>query len=130
MDAAGHVHDVVYLRYLEEARIDMLHNRSLASGNDRIGKSVVGKSVVGKTEITYLRPLAYRPEPVRIDSMVIHIGAASFDVDHQIVDGETVYATAKSTIVAFDQAAGRSRRLTTAEREYISRLSVRAKGVA
>lgn len=125
MDAAGHVHDVVYLRYLEEARIDMLHNRSLASGNDRIGKSVVGK-----TEITYLRPLAYRHEPVRIDSMVIHIGAASFDVDHQIVDGETVYATAKSTIVAFDQAAGRSRRLTTAEREYISRLSVRAKGVA
>lgn len=125
MDAAGHVHDVAYLRYLEEARIHMFHDKSLARGHDRIGKSVVGK-----TEITYLRPLAYRTEPVRIDSSVIHIGAASFDVDHQIVDGEAVYATAKSTIVAFDQAAGRARRLTTAEREYLSRLSVRAPGAA
>ncbi|MGH3519835.1 MAG: thioesterase family protein [Haloechinothrix sp.] len=32
MDAAGHVHDVVYLRYLEEARIDMFYSAARTLG--------------------------------------------------------------------------------------------------
>lgn len=117
MDAAGHVHDVVYLRYLEEARIDMFHTQESADGGPSLGTCVVGQ-----TEITYLRPLAYRPAPVRVDSRVIHIGAASCVIAHELVDGETVHATARTTVVAYDPDAGRSRRLNAHEREYLAKL--------
>lgn len=117
MDAAGHVHDVVYLRYLEEARIDMFHTQKSADGGPAIGSSVVGQ-----TEITYLRPLAYRPAPVRVDSRVLRIGAASCVIAHELVDGETVHARATSTLVAYDPDAGRTRRLSAHEREYLAKL--------
>ena len=51
MDAYGHVNNVVFLRYLEEARIDFLF---------RPDKDFKQGSVVARHEIDYMRPLVHR----------------------------------------------------------------------
>ncbi|CAM5612117.1 hypothetical protein SCALM49S_03408 [Streptomyces californicus] len=53
MDAFGHVNNVVFLRYLEEARIDFMFR--LAPGTN--SPVVLGGSVVARHEIDYVRPL-------------------------------------------------------------------------
>ena len=56
MDAFGHVNNVVFLRYLEEARIDFMFR--LAPGTER--RRSRGGSVVARHEIDYMRPLVHR----------------------------------------------------------------------
>ncbi|SNR88222.1 acyl-CoA thioester hydrolase [Haloechinothrix alba] len=118
MDTAGHVHNVQHLRYLEEARIDMLCVLAPKRGVSTLAAGMV----VAQLDIEYLRPLAYRPDPVRVESRVMRVGNSSFDLAHDIVDGEAHYAHATSTIVAFDVAAGRSRPLTGDERAVLTGL--------
>ncbi|MFD5759307.1 acyl-CoA thioesterase, partial [Streptomyces sp. NPDC127044] len=57
MDAYGHVNNVVFLRYLEEARIDFLF---------RPEKDFKQGSVVARHEIDYKRQLVHRHTPVDI----------------------------------------------------------------
>ncbi|WP_317493301.1 thioesterase family protein [Haloechinothrix sp. LS1_15] len=118
MDAAGHVHNVAFLRYLEEARIDML---GVCAG--KLGaESLVTGAVVAQLRIDYRRPLAYRPDPVRIDGWVSRIGNSSYDLVHDIVDGEAHYAHSTATIVAYDLTEGRPRRLSERERAALGEL--------
>ncbi|MFE0316869.1 acyl-CoA thioesterase, partial [Streptomyces albogriseolus] len=69
MDAYGHVNNVVFLRYLEEARIDFLF---------RPEKDFQQGSVVARHEIDYKRQLVHRHHPVDIELWVTEIRAASF----------------------------------------------------
>ena len=69
MDAFGHVNNVVFLRYLEEARIDFMFRLAPGEGS----ASFTGGSVVARHEIDYLRPLIHRHEPVDIETWVTDI---------------------------------------------------------
>ncbi|HCA88501.1 MAG TPA: thioesterase, partial [Streptomyces sp.] len=62
MDAFGHVNNVVFLRYLEEARIDFMFRLAPGEGST----SFTGGSVVARHEIDYVRPLVHRHEPVTV----------------------------------------------------------------
>jgi len=117
MDAYQHVNNVVYLRYLEEARVDWMFNRAAEAGVE--GFATFG-TVVASHEISYRRPLVYRPEPVRVEVWVTGIAAAKFTVCYEVCDDEAVYATASSVLVPYDLAAGRLRRLSPLERDYLS----------
>ena len=66
MDAYGHVNNVVYLTYLEEARVDMLFALSAEYGGKALSEGVL----VAHHEIDYKRPLVYHPRGVDIEMWV------------------------------------------------------------
>ncbi|MEE1938057.1 thioesterase family protein [Streptomyces sp. TRM 70361] len=124
MDAFGHVNNVVFLRYLEEARIDFMFRlaRQAASG------AFTGGSVVARHEISYLRPLTHRHEPVVVELWVTKVGAASVTVSYEVKDGpgaadgegaETVYARASTVVVPYDLERERPRRLSDEEKAFL-----------
>ncbi|MDH2393964.1 thioesterase family protein [Streptomyces sp. HNM0663] len=117
MDAFGHVNNVVFLRYLEEARIDFMFR--LAPGNG--SPSFSGGSVVARHEIEYLRPLVHRHEPVAVESWVTKIGAASLTIAYEIKDPDQVYVRASTVVVPYDLQAGRPRRISAEERSFLER---------
>ncbi|MEV7321679.1 thioesterase family protein [Streptomyces sp. NPDC093970] len=111
MDAYGHVNNVVFLRYLEEARIDFLF---------RPDKDFKQGSVVARHEIDYKRQLVHRHRPVDIELWVTEIRAASFTVTYEVKDDDLVYVRASTVIVPFDFETGRPRRITAEEREFLA----------
>ena len=117
MDAFQHVNNVVYLRYLEEARVDWMFTRAAAAGVTEFENF---GTVVARHEINYKRPLVYRPEPVRVETWVTEIKAASFTVAYEVRDDEALYATAASVLVPFNLATGSLRRLSELERDYLA----------
>src|SRR6266702_2877324 len=78
MDAYGHVNNTAYLAYLEQARVSMFFNR--------YDSSFAGGTVVKHHEITYLRPVVYHPEPLRLELWVDQVRAASFRVLYDVYD--------------------------------------------
>lgn len=110
MDAYGHVNNVVFLRYLEEARIDFLF---------RPDKDFKQGSVVARHEIDYKRQLVHRHAPVDIELWITEIRAASFTITYEVKDGDDVYVRASTVIVPFDFEAQRPRRITAEEREFL-----------
>ncbi|MFK4146386.1 acyl-CoA thioesterase [Streptomyces sp. NPDC004065] len=110
MDAYGHVNNVVFLRYLEEARIDFLF---------RPDKEFKQGSVVARHEIDYKRQLVHRHAPVDIELWVTEIRAASFTLAYEVKDGDQIYVRASTVIVPFDFEAQRPRRITEEEREFL-----------
>ncbi len=110
MDAYGHVNNVVFLRYLEEARIDFLF---------RPEKDFKQGSVVARHEIDYKRQLVHRHAPVDIELWVTQIRAASFTIAYEVKDPDQVYVTASTVIVPFDFEQQRPRRITAEERDFL-----------
>ncbi|HZF90008.1 thioesterase family protein [Streptomyces sp.] len=110
MDAYGHVNNVVFLRYLEEARIDFLF---------RPDKEFKQGSVVARHEIDYKRQLVHRHAPVDIELWVTEIRAASFTLTYEVKDGDQIYVRASTVIVPFDFERQRPRRITDEERAFL-----------
>lgn len=110
MDAYGHVNNAVFIRYLEEARIDFLF---------RPDKDFQQGSVVARHEIDYKRQLVHRHHPVDIELWVSQIRAASFTITYQVKDDDLVYVRASTVVVPFDFEAQRPRRITAEEREFL-----------
>lgn len=121
MDAFGHVNNVQYHRLLEEARIRAFGHWFHARGSERMVRSGV---LLARQEIEFLGQLAYRPEPVGVEMWVTRIGGASWEMAYDIGDPDPgsamVYARAESTLVAFDMAAQRPRRLDEDERAALT----------
>ena len=116
MDSFGHVNNVEYLRYLEQARVDWMFETAREAGVEKFSLG----TVVARHEIDYKRPLVYRAEPVRVEIWVTRISHASFDCAYEVRD-DVVYATAKTTLVPYDLAQQRPRRLDRQERFYLER---------
>ncbi len=115
VDVYGHVNNVKYFEYYQEARIAFI--ASLADGDvDSI------RQVVARIDVDYRRPILFRPEPYAVESWVTRIGTTSYDLSSRIVDspagGET-YSQAEVRLVAYDLAAQRSRPLTDVERSRL-----------
>ncbi len=125
MDAFGHVNNVVYLRYLQEARVDMLFVHAPRHGAERLASGVV----VARHEIGYRTPLRFRPRPVRVETWVERIASSSFTLGYEVldVDGDdsaeggarTVYAVASTVVVPYDVAHKRPRRVAPEERAVL-----------
>ncbi|MFD7510799.1 acyl-CoA thioesterase [Streptomyces sp. NPDC059853] len=115
MDSFGHVNNVIFLRYLEEARIDFMFRlaRQADSG------AFTGGSVVARHEIDYLRPLVHRHAPVSVELWVAKLGGASVTVAYEVKDTEQVYVRASTVVVPYDLKAGRPRRITEEERRFL-----------
>lgn len=121
MDAYGHINNVVYLRYLEEARIDFMFRVAGESVPSASGAEppFAGGSVVARHEIDYLRPLFHRHEPVTIDTWVTKLNAASATLAYEVKDAQAVYVRALTVVVPYDLKKERPRRLTPDERTFL-----------
>lgn len=117
MDAYGHVNNVVYLTYLEEARVDML----FALGGDHGAKALADGVLVARHEIDYKRPLVYHPRGVDIEMWVAAVKGASFEIRYDVRDEVTVFAHAASVLVPYDLEAKRPRRVSPEERAFLQR---------
>ncbi|MFD5898065.1 MULTISPECIES: acyl-CoA thioesterase [unclassified Streptomyces] len=115
MDAFGHVNNVVFIRYLEEARIDFMFRLAPGGGSP----SFSGGSVVARHEIDYKLPLVHRHEPVTVELWVTEIGAAKLTIAYEIKDEDQVYVRASTVIVPYDLQAGRPRRITAEEKSFL-----------
>ncbi|MFG2892804.1 acyl-CoA thioesterase [Streptomyces sp. NPDC048248] len=115
MDAFGHVNNAVFVRYLEEARIDFM--RRLAPGNG--SPSFTGGSVVARHEIDYVRPLVHRHSPVSIELWVTKVSAASMTIAYEVKDEATLYLRASTIVVPYDFAEERPRRITAEEKSFL-----------
>ena len=117
MDAYGHVNNVVFLTYLEEARVDML----FVMGADLGGQALADGVLVARHEIDYKAPLVFHSRGVDIVMWVSAVKGASFEIRYEVRDEDTVFATAASVLVAYDLPAGRPRRLSDEERQFLGR---------
>jgi len=122
MDAFGHVNNVTFFAYMQEARTGMLFAGDAASEIPELIKGVV----VARHEIDYRRPLEWRPDPIEVDVWASQVKTASFTLRYEIRDqlaapAPVVLAEAMTVLVPFDLAAGRPRRLSVAERAFLGR---------
>ncbi|MEU9791399.1 thioesterase family protein [Streptomyces sparsogenes] len=117
MDVYGIVNNVSFLRYLEEARVDFVFRMAPTEGDAFFRDG----SVVVKHTIRYRRRLVHRHEPVEIEMWVSDLQSATVTIDYAVKDGDTVYATASTTMAPFDYRAGRPRRLTDDEARFFEK---------
>lgn len=121
MDALGHVNNVRYVDYLQEARADMLRVHTGAPADDDLSEGVV----VVQHDLEFVAPLVFRAAPVRIEAWVTDVRAASFTLAYEILDVDDdgtrqVYTRATTLLSPYVFAAGRPRRLTPQERTTLA----------
>lgn len=125
MDAFGHVNNVVFLRYLEEARIDFMFRLAPGDGSP----SFSGGSVVARHEIDYVRPLVHRHEPVIVESWVTKISAASLTIAYEVKEADEpdkVYVRASTVVVPYNLESQRPRRISAEEKSFLEKYLDRA----
>ncbi|WP_026555103.1 acyl-CoA thioesterase [Arthrobacter sp. 35W] len=129
IDSYGHVNNVVYLQYLEDARVQLTHT-ALADAAGAGAEphhsfyELVGPELfilVGRHEIEYLLPLQFRPTPVFVNIWVTKVGGSSFEFGYSVAeaDGGTIYALAATSMVLVNRSTGRPVRLTDAQRHAL-----------
>jgi len=120
LDMLGHVNNVVYVDYLQEARVDMFRSH----GQRDSGELTEGVVVV-RHEVNYQAPLTFRFRPVKIECWVTEIRAATFTMAYEVFhdDGEAgrvVYLRAATVLSPYVFQGEHPRRLTAEEREKLS----------
>ena len=124
-DAMGHVNNAVYLTYLEESRFAFwsasgLGKQAIDSAPTDVSAAALGV-IVARVEIDYRRA-AKHGDKLRIHIGVAAIGRTSFTYEYEIVDAaDTLIATARTVIVRYDYAAGRSVPLTDEIKQVLTR---------
>ena len=96
LDPLGHVNNVVYLDYLQEARLRALQ---------QIGHLKIENfgQVMAHQSIDYRQPVYYSTEPLVIEVWVSSIGNTSYRMKYRILnDNGDVAAEAESVMVCFD----------------------------
>jgi acyl-CoA thioester hydrolase len=123
LDLLGHVNNVVYVDYLQEARVDMLRIHAPGSRAADLAEGVV----VVRHSVTYLAPLSLSFRPVRIECWVTEIRAASFTMAYEIFHedpeadgGRRVYLQATTVLTPYVFASELPRRLSDVERETLT----------
>ncbi len=110
LDAFGHVNNVTFAEYLQEARIDFAHQYlNYTDGPDE-------SSVVVHQLIDYVAPVPFRSEPLQVHVWVSHVGTSSFHLAYEVKDATTVFARATGVLVAYDTDGDGPRPLSDAER--------------
>ncbi len=123
LDLLGHVNNVTYVDYLQEARVDMFRTHAPDSRADDLAEGVV----VVRHEVTYVSSLTFSFEPVAIECWVTEVRAASFTMAYEIFAEDeagrrTVHLRARTVLTPYVFAIERPRRLHDEEKEVLSRL--------
>jgi acyl-CoA thioester hydrolase len=114
LDAFGHVNNSRFLTLYEEARVALMFVEARKHGVVGFEQGVV----VSRHEVDYLRPVDYT-DPVHIEMWIEEIRFSRFTIAYELFDGTNLASRAKTICVPFDLAAGRPRRMSDAEREFL-----------
>ena len=114
VDVYGHVNNVKYFEYFQEARLAFLMSLGRDEGDSDFGV------VLAKIDVDYKRPILFRSEPYTIESWVTRVGRSSFGLAAEIRDGATLLSRAEAVLVTFDLATQSARPLTASERERLT----------
>ena len=118
LDTYGHVNNVRYGTYLEEARIDYL--ATVVGDGSRAFLAGGETGIVIKTlEIEFERPVR-ATERVTVSVQVPSLGTTSFPMVYEIRDDGAVAATGETTVVTYDREAGEQRPIPERWRDAIS----------
>jgi acyl-CoA thioester hydrolase len=127
MDMLGHVNNVTWVDYLQEARIDMFAVHAGFTGVADLAEGVV----VVRHEVEFVTPLGFRRQPVLVDVWITEIRAASFTMAYEVYDetpsevgsrvARRVYLRASSVLSPYVFGADHPRRLTPTEKEVLRR---------
>ncbi len=93
LDSYGHVNNVKFYDYIQEARIALIH--------DTVGWESDDVWMVARQDVEYRLPLDFRPEPYEVGTFVSAVGSRSFTLEAEIRDpgSGTVFATARTVAV-------------------------------
>jgi acyl-CoA thioester hydrolase len=108
LDSYGHVNNVKFYDYVQQARIALI--------NQTVHWSPEAVWMVARQDVQYRAPLDFRTEPYEVGTWVTAIGTRSFTLGAEIRDPDsgTCYATAGTVVVG-------SVPLTTGQRDALSR---------
>ncbi|MDT9591901.1 hotdog domain-containing protein [Nocardioides zeae] len=115
VDVFGHVNNVKYFEYFQEARIATLGRLFGQLPPDDAALAVV----VAQMDVEYKRPVLFRPEPYDAWSWISRVGRTSYDVSAGVFDGDELLARSRCTMVAFDPATQRAAQPSPAYRELL-----------
>ena len=103
VDVYGHVNNVTYFEYFQEARIPLLGELGRRAPP---AAGAVGQVVVAQTDVDYRRPILLRAEAYDCWSGVHRVGTTSLTLGQEIRDGDEVLSRASVTLVWFDPTSG------------------------
>lgn len=112
VDVYGHVNNVKYFEYYQEARLAFL----TSLGRDEHNLMLV----VARVNVDYKRPIMFRPVPYIVESWVTRVGNSSFAMQSEIRDGDQVLSRADTVLVTWDLQTQKSRPLTDQERKSLT----------
>jgi acyl-CoA thioester hydrolase len=123
MDALGHVNNLVYLRWFENARIHYFEALGLRAAMDARTEG----PILARQEIDYKIPVSY-PERVRVATTVTRLGNTSFTVAFRIVRATTqeLVAEGAGVMVMVEYATGRKLPLSDELRRAVLAFEARA----
>ena len=125
LDLLGHVNNVTYIDYLQEARIDMFAEHPGFRGGADLAEGVV----VVRHEVDFVRRCSFRRTPVLVDSWVTQVRAGSFEMAYEVYDedpedgpdGQSSTCARRACCAPFVFATESPRALAPAEREFLER---------
>ncbi len=127
LDLRGYVSNVVFVDYLQEARVDMLRINAPHTRAEDLTEGVV----VVRHEVEYLVPVPLRFTPLKIETWVTEIRAASFTMGYEVFDDagasegtdepaeRVVHLRASTVLTPYLFGTERPRRLRPDEREAL-----------
>ncbi|WP_286238730.1 acyl-CoA thioesterase [Neptuniibacter halophilus] len=116
MDAYGHVNNAVYIRYIEEARVQLIEKIGVEMDPNGLAPVVIN---VG---CTFLKPVVY-PDRVRIDCYVKDPGRSSFMTEYEIYSQrspESPVSIGYAKVVWIDHRTEKSVELPAQVRSFVS----------
>lgn len=128
-DAYGHINNVSYARYLEEARVRVFW-RGTAREQTGMEHHFRGdtpdglKMLVASQHIEFTRVLEYSDQPITVELWIGKLGGSSLEIHYEILDGSaserTVVAKAVTVAVVVDGATLRPIRLSPEGRAAVA----------
>jgi acyl-CoA thioester hydrolase len=93
LDSYGHINNVKYYDYVQEARISLV--------TSTVGWEPEAVWMVVRQDLEYLKPIDFRTEPYEVGTAVAAIGNRSFTLTAELRDpiSETLFATARTVVV-------------------------------
>ncbi len=113
MDAQGHINNVAFVDYLQEAR-----SRFLKSGPH--GHLLEEGVIVVWHRVQYLKPVKFSTTPLQIEIGVYKVGGSLFEVGYRVFHEGELAVEAASRLCPFDFDAQLPRRLTPEERAWFT----------
>ena len=104
-DAYGHINNVAFARYLEEARVRLFwlgtaREQTGLEGYFRSDDPADPKMLVAAQHIEFLRVLEYSEHPITIAMWIGKLGGSSIEVHYEVIDGSTTAENGEARVVA------------------------------